>query len=159
MSKVPGVRELAKRLRRSEQAVRKGIKAGRLSTSIRRGEGGQIEIPDLAAAAEEWRASARRIRVDDGDADSIAAWRAARTRRETALATLAEDQLRKSRGELVPVADVVTKLAAEYTSARTKLLGIPSRLRQRDPGMTQGQLALVESLIREALEDLAEGRA
>jgi phage terminase Nu1 subunit (DNA packaging protein) len=43
------------------------------------------------------------------------------------------------------------------TIARTKLLGVPTRLRQRIPHLTLEEIAIAEELIRESLEELAGG--
>lgn len=42
--------------------------------------------------------------------------------------------------------------------ARTQLLGLPSRLKQRHPEIAREHVAAVDELIREALERLADSR-
>ena len=44
---------------------------------------------------------------------------------------------------------------AKITNAKTKLQGIPSRARQRIPHLTTTDVAELEDLIREVLEDIA----
>ncbi len=80
-----------------------------------------------------------------------------RARREAAEAALAEIELAEKRGELVLARDVESKLVNVFAHCKTKLLGVPSRARQRDPALTGPQVELFDSLIREALEDLAGG--
>lgn len=79
-----------------------------------------------------------------------------RARHELAKAQLAEIELAEKRGDLVEVAEVDARLTGVFTSCKTKLLGVPSRARQADPSLSVAQIALIESLVREALEDLAE---
>jgi phage terminase Nu1 subunit (DNA packaging protein) len=69
--------------------------------------------------------------------------------------TLAEIELAEKRGELLPAKDVESRLVNVFAHCKTKLLGVPARARQRDPSLTGPQVALIETLIREALEDLA----
>jgi hypothetical protein len=69
-------------------------------------------------------------------------------------AQLAELDYRKKVGELVLAKDVESRMADDYANCKRKLLGISSRARQQDPGLTRAQIALIEALVREALEDL-----
>lgn len=68
-----------------------------------------------------------------------------------------ELEYREAAGELVKVSEVEAKLAGLFTSCKTKLLAIPSRLRQALPHLTVADLAALEKLIREGLEELADG--
>lgn len=71
-------------------------------------------------------------------------------------AKLAELKFREAAGELVPVAQVAAKLVDVFSSSRTKLLGLPGRARQALPHLTLEDIAALEALVREALEDLAQ---
>lgn len=79
----------------------------------------------------------------------------AAARREAAEAELAELELAEKRGDLVRAKDLEAKWVDAVTSCRTKLLGIPTRARQRDHSLTDAQVALFGTLIHEALEELA----
>jgi hypothetical protein len=68
-----------------------------------------------------------------------------------------ELEYREAAGELVAVSEVESKLVGVFTHCKTKLLAIPSRLKQSLPHLTTGDLAELEKLIRESLEDLAAG--
>lgn len=46
-------------------------------------------------------------------------------------------------------------MIAKFVVVRTKLLGVPSRLRQRCPHLSRDDTNAVDDLIREALEELA----
>lgn len=58
--------------------------------------------------------------------------------------------------ELVPAADVERAVVDMITSCKTRLLAIPSRAKQALPHLTLNDLAVIEALVRETLEDLAE---
>lgn len=74
-------------------------------------------------------------------------------------ANLAELKYRKLLGELVGAKDLSDQLAALFTSCRTKLLGVPTTLRQQMPELSLQQLALIDKVIRQALEDLSTSPA
>jgi len=82
-----------------------------------------------------------------------------RARREAAEAALAEIELAKERAELIQAKDVERRLVDVFTNCKTKLLGIPSGALQLDPTFTAAQLEVIESLIRESLEELAGAAA
>lgn len=116
------------------------------------------KIPDAAEADARWRATThaekRPLTGPAGSAD-VEDLADARARLDAARASLAELDLAERRAELVPARDVEAKLVGVFASCKTKLLGIPSRARQQDPSLSVDQIALLESLTGEALEDLA----
>ena len=141
------------------EAVSKAISAGRLSKSIVRVKGApKVRDADLADA--EWAANTRAERVPltgptaPGGEEPID-FGEARARLEAAKAQLAELELAEKRAELVAVKEVDARMVGEYARAKTKLLAVPSKMRQRDPAFTLEQIALLEALIRETLNDLA----
>jgi hypothetical protein len=70
-------------------------------------------------------------------------------------AKLAEVQYRRALGDLVDASDLEAAYANEITSCRSKILAIPSRIVQRVP-LDEETVALITSLIREALEELGK---
>lgn len=72
-------------------------------------------------------------------------------------ARTAELEFKEAAGELVPAAGVRSELEGVFRSCRTKLLGVPARVRQQIPHLTAEEVVMVENLVREALEDLAKG--
>jgi hypothetical protein len=165
-------------------AVQRAIESGRLSASVARDGRGHPKITDAAAADAEWSATTKDNRVplavqlqreappvrvppprlppppggdDDPELPGAIPDRAVSlARREAAEAALAEIELAEKRGELIQAKDVEARFVAEHSRAKTKILGVPSRARQRDPTLTPAHLVLFEDLLREALEDLAE---
>lgn len=81
----------------------------------------------------------------------------ARANKEHFLAKQAELDYLESAGKLVDVATIQKTWTAVATTVRTKVLGIPSKARQRIPDLTNEQYLVLEKLAREALEDLSEG--
>lgn len=105
---------------------------------------------------------AGRRRIQEADTD-IPDYNAARARKEAAaavkeaaLAEMAKIELAELRRQVGRVADFRLRLVNAFTTCRTKLAALPSRARSRDPSLTVAQVALLESLIREALAELAE---
>lgn len=83
----------------------------------------------------------------------------ARARRESATARMAELELAKAEGEVVPARDVEARLSDVFLRCRTKLLGVVTRAREADPTLADSQLRMIEGLITESLEELANGGA
>lgn len=158
-------RAFAARMKCDPRAVRVAIRDGRVPRELLTADG---KIRDADAAAAAWKANTLSDRVPltgptapskpiapDVDEPSLLE---VRSRHELAKAQLAEIDLAERRAELVLVAELDVRLTSLFASCKTKLLGIPSRARQADPKLTAPQVALIESLVREALEDLAEGK-
>lgn len=67
----------------------------------------------------------------------------------------AEIQYKQELGELIPAKDVEAAQAALFTIIRTKLLAVPGKARSNAPHLTLTDVALIDRLIRETLEELA----
>ncbi len=76
-----------------------------------------------------------------------------------AKAELAEIDVAERLGELIPVEKARASVFDRFTTVRTLILGVPSRLAQRDRSITKKQIDLVEELLREALTELADGHS
>lgn len=139
----------------THHAVQVAIDSGRLSKSL---SPDRKRIADPEAADIEWAASTLDRVPHTGPTSSGANppdLAESRARREAASAALVEIELAEKRGELVLARDVEAQLVGVFAHCKTKLLAVAARARQRDPALTGSQLELFESLIREALEDLA----
>jgi hypothetical protein len=166
-------RAYARRRGVTHTAVQKAIRERRLRDSI---QDGRIIDPDLAD--REWAENTDYTDAPKAvieHAESVApraaepaplqpvtgAAPAALTLSEASIAEkhwkakTAELKFRQEAGELVPAESVAAKLEDTFRTCRTKLLGIPSRARQALPHLTLQDLAALESLVREALEELA----
>lgn len=143
-----GLRAYARHRGCALAAVQKAIDAGRLKASVGRDGAGRPTITNPEVADLEWDATTR-TPVDTPDLQ------AARARREQALAELAELKLAQARGELVEAAEVERTIVDTFTRCRTKLLGLPARVKQQIPHLSADDVATINALVREALEDLA----
>lgn len=150
----------------THRAVQVAIRDGRLVKSIVNGK------INAAVADAEWSETTldRVPRTgptapshgDDDDDDlppGVPSLKESRARREAAEAALAEIELAEKRGELVLARDVESKLVNVFAHCKTKLLGVAARARQADPDLTDPQVDLFASLIRDALDDLAGKKA
>lgn len=139
----------------THRAVQVAIRDGRLSKSVTP----DGKIADVPAADAEWASTTHVDRIPLSGPTAAGTTppdlAESRARREAAEAALAEIELAEKRAELVLAKDVESKLVNVFAQCKTKLLAVASRARQRDPGLTGPQVELFETLIREALDDLA----
>jgi len=78
-----------------------------------------------------------------------------RARTEYLKAELLELDRQTKAGKLVPVDEVEAKWLEVITLARGKMLGIPTKAKQRIPDLDAAAMACLEDIVRETLEDLA----
>jgi hypothetical protein len=81
----------------------------------------------------------------------------ARAQRERYLAKLVKLEYEEKVGKLVPADQVQDRWTKVASIVRTKVLGIPAKVRTRLPDINADQYLAIEAIIREALEDLADG--
>lgn len=169
----------------SAMAVSKAVAAGRLRASVTRDEHGQPKIADVALADQEWdagtdhskapgyvkeRAAARAAGAppaappaaertepppEEAGLQLGASLAVASAAEKVWRAKLAELDYRERTGELVDAEEMTAKIADVFTRVRTRLLAIPTRAKQQLPHLTVQDVALVDGLVREALEELA----
>src|SRR5262245_3280348 len=146
------VREFARRVGVTERTIRKAIQSGRLAKTITT-KNGHLVIRDAEAAAREWQAN----RGGRPEAMPVGTVLAARLRALTSKARLNELEYQRKRGELVPKVEVELAWTGVIVAARTKLLGLAARIKQRLPHLTVSEVGEIDGLVREALEELASG--
>ena len=78
-----------------------------------------------------------------------------RARTEHLKAELLELDRKQKQALLVPAAEVEAKWVEIITLARTKILGIPTKAKQRIPDLDTDAIGLLEDIVRETLEDLS----
>lgn len=142
----------------AESAVRRAINEGRITAKKVKG---RWEIdPDIAK--KEWAASSR-FRVEAAAARELQKTEEskpkrdlinARTAREVYDAKLAELRYKRTSNELVPADEVLARWSTIITTTRTKLLAIPSKAKIAMPELKATHIAIIEGLIREALEEI-----
>ncbi|HEX3759540.1 MAG TPA: hypothetical protein VHW23_12575 [Kofleriaceae bacterium] len=151
-------------------AVQAAIRAGRLATSLTT----DGQIADAERADREWSEATHADRVPlTGPTAPGAAVRprapvelpegvppiaVSRAKREAIAVERAQHEFDRERGLFIRVDEARAAIAADYSIVRAHLLGIPSRMAQRlSPELRVQVCGLADELIREALEQLADG--
>lgn len=162
----------------SATAVHRAVEQGRLVKSVvRDGAGKFLGISDAALADQEWAASTDVSKastelllrtaaeaagapapgdavaaVEDGETMTLSI---ALAKEKHWKALTAELDYKKRVGELVDAAEVESRIIDEYSRLRTKLLGLARKAKASLPHLTREDVTAIDTLVREALEDLA----
>ena len=160
--------EAAKLLGVTKEAVYNAIKKGRITSYP--GKKG-VPMLDADTLVKDWNRNTQRpvsVKIPDKPpADRKPEARMSRTqeyipdydesraRTEYLKAELLELDRQTKAGKLVPVDEVEAKWIEVITLARGKMLGIPSKAKQRIPDLDSAAMACLEDIVRETLEDLA----
>jgi hypothetical protein len=88
--------------------------------------------------------------------DDLPDYNESRARTEFERANLLELERRQKEGLLIERKVVETTWATIITTSKTKILGIPSRIRQRIPHLTLEEVQLITQLVEETLEELSQ---
>jgi phage terminase Nu1 subunit (DNA packaging protein) len=88
--------------------------------------------------------------------DDLPDYNESRARTEFERANLLELERRQKEGLLIERKVVETTWATIITTSKTKILGIPSRIRQRIPHLTLEEVQLITELVEETLEELSQ---
>lgn len=160
----------AKRRGLSAEAVCKAVRSGRLERSIVVVRG-KPKIADPELADREWENNTRTARPPKPRRDSAASdvvpdsgvsysearrrrevelWRQSRIKREADALDLGV-----KKGELIPVDEARAAVMNSFTIVRTRLLGVPTRCKQRLAILSSADVGVIDDLVREALEELA----
>lgn len=83
-------------------------------------------------------------------------WRSKADKEELA-AELLRLKIERDSGKLISLEAVKKEWSTLAQNVRTKLLALPSKMRQRAPGFTHEFYSLLDELLREALIELSEG--
>lgn len=97
------------------------------------------------------------------EADSLSTGRApslaqAKAVREAYLARLAKLEFEQKSGKLVSADEVKVRWFKRIKAAQTRILGIPAACKSRAADLPLAVVAMIDSVCREALEDLANDR-
>ena len=91
--------------------------------------------------------------------ESIPDYEESKARTEHLKAELLELERKEKEKDLVAMEEVQASWENIITTARTKLLGVPSKAKQRIPDLDTNAMSHLDDIIREALEELAEPQA
>ena len=92
-------------------------------------------------------------------AEGVPPYDDSRARTEWERANLLEMERKVKEGELLERAQVEQVWANILVLTRNKLLSLPTRYRQQVPHLSLDEVAVLDDLIRESLENLADGGA
>ena len=87
--------------------------------------------------------------------DAIPDYDESRARTEHLKAELLELERKQKEGQLIRADEVEAKWVEIVTLARTKILGIPTKAKQRIPDLDTDAIGLLDDIVRETLEDLS----
>ena len=87
--------------------------------------------------------------------DAIPEYEESKARTEHLKAELLELERKQKEDSLVSMQEVQLKWTEIITTARTKLLGISSKAKQRLPDLDTNAVSCIDDIVREALEELS----
>lgn len=176
--------EAARALGVTKEAVYAAVKAGRLSV-IRTADGrelvqsetmreewsrntqkrigigpkppaGSVERTPLRPIEQRLRSQAREERMAATE-DAVPDYDVSRARTEHLKAELLELERKQKESQLVKADEVEAKWVEIITIARTKMLGIPTKAKQRIPDLDTDAITTLDDIVRETLEDISGG--
>ena len=144
----------------TKAAVSKALKSGRLDEAVVNRDGKVWLVKDKAFEIWEQTSDpshprARKKEVVRRDSEEPPSFNESRAKREAMMARLAEIEVEEKEKVLVPSEEVKTAWIQLITIAKNKVLGIPSKAKQRIPDLDQSAMNLLDEIVRETLEDLA----
>jgi len=152
------VAQFARQLGVTKQAVRVAIEDARVTAVGYDKRNHRLVITDPELARQQWETQTQprspNVAANGHATPAPKSLAAATLRERMARAKVLELEYRRKRRQLVPLKDYELGEAARVVAARTKLLGIPSRAKQRLPHLTPGDLEVLDELVRESLEEL-----
>lgn len=166
------LRSYAKRRGVSPMAVSLAVKSGRLSKSVARDENNQPKISDPELADQEWQTntdysdaplcagasetSAATDVAPSADLPDDLTVSSAAARQKHWQAKLAEQKFQVAAKQLLDASEVKREWTDILSQTRTKLLSVPTMLKQAIPHLTTDDVLLVEKIVRDALQDLVD---
>ena len=154
--------EAARQMGVTVQAVYGAIKEGRLTPIT--DEKGKIRI-NSDTLMTEWTRNSQFMRVKttsykpkaerNKDTMSYPEYNESKARTEHLKAEMMEIERKKLEDELVSAEEVKEQWVNIVTVARTKLLGIATKAKQRLPDLDTNAIACIDDIVREALEELS----
>ena len=162
-------KEAAEKMGITIQAVYMAIKQGRL-TAMEDSQGNIVINSDTMVAEMKKNGQYRRMknnavlpttstqpkkRRNSSTKDAIPEYEESKARTEHLKAELLELERKQKEDSLVSMQEVQLKWTEIITTARTKLLGISSKAKQRLPDLDTNAVSCIDDIVREALEELS----
>ena len=158
-------KEAAEKMGVTIQAVYMAIKQGRL-TAMEDNQGNIVINDDTMVAEWNKKSAFRQMKTNPQPSspkrkrssvtsDLIPEYEESRARTEHLKAELLELERKQKEDSLVPMKEVQQKWTEVITTARTKLLGISSKAKQRLPDLDTNAVSCIDDIVREALEELS----
>ena len=135
------------------QAVQKAIQSGRIGT-VKDSKGKPKIDPETADRLWNQNTS-EAMQRDPKTADAGTSYANARAIRENYLARLAKLDYEAKAGKLLDADKIKTEWTAIISTAKSKILSVPSKAKAALPHLTLNDISTIEELIREALEEIA----
>ncbi len=156
--------EFSRAIKVTKAVVSKALKSGRLDEA-KVNRDGKVFL-EKEKAFEIWEQTSDPLRssgsspkrtkiVSNVGSEEIPSFNESRAKREAMMARLAEIDVEQKEKLLVPSEDVKSAWIQLVTIAKTKVLGIPTKAKQRIPDLDKSAMALLDEIVRETLEDLA----
>ena len=159
-------RSEAARLKKvSPQAVYKAINQGRVTPVV--DNDGKVML-DKDAFEIDWEKSYRPLPVKKNNyhrpsvkavSSDIPAYEESRARTEHLKAELLDIERKQKEQQLVDSKQVQAKWLEVISIAKNKVLGIPSKAKQRIPELDVSAMNCLEDIVRESLEEIANTQA
>jgi len=159
-------RSEAARLKKvSPQAVYKAINQGRVTPVV--DNDGKVML-DKDAFETDWEKSYRPLPVKKNNyhkprqkavSSDIPAYEESRARTEHLKAELLDIERKQKEQQLVDSKQVQAKWLEVISIAKNKVLGIPSKAKQRIPELDVSAMNCLEDIVRESLEEIANTQA
>lgn len=117
--------------------------------------------PSDPSAQKPLRSAEERRRAPSSDTplarteDPVPDYNESRARTEHLKAELLELERKQKEKSLVKADEIESKWVEIITIARTKILGIPTKAKQRIPDLDTDAITLLDDIVRETLEDVA----
>ena len=112
-------------------------------------------VPNESQLSKPKPQERRGVEVGKIDKEDIPDFNTSRSKREAMMARLAEIDVEEREKVLVPSVDVESSWIQLVTIAKTKVLGIPTKAKQRIPDLDKNAMSLLDEIVRETLEDLS----
>lgn len=170
--KTAGITAFARELGVSHTAINHAIATGRIPAHLigTRPYRGRIVsyIADVAGARAAFVANSDPVRQQSGQrtkasriaaADAIPSIAESRAVTEAYRGRLMQLTFERESGKLVDAEEFRVKFTSMVVTARTRLLGVPSKAKGRIPHLTIDEVEILTQLIREALDGLPQAHS